>query len=116
RWQEIPEESRPLVRHLVDARLLATDRNPGTGEITVEPAHEALLRQWGLLDTWLKEDAGALSILEAVRRAASEWDANKRDSNWLAHTAGRLDDADAVSRTDRFTGFLDDTERHYLAA
>jgi hypothetical protein len=30
--------------------LLSTDVAKHTKEVTVEPAHEALLRQWGLLE------------------------------------------------------------------
>ena len=97
RLSEIPEEARPLVEHLIDARLLATDVSPMTGERTIEPAHEALLRQWGLLQGWLEEDFAALSTLEGVQRAARDWDANARDDAWLAHTGGRLDDAEALS-------------------
>jgi len=93
RLSEIPEEARPLVRHLIDARLLATDRIAETGETTIEPAHEALLRQWGLLQGWLEADFAALSALEGVRRATREWEANARDEAWLAHAGGRLEDA-----------------------
>ena len=41
RLSEIPEEARPLIRHLIDARLLATDPVAETAETTIEPAHEA---------------------------------------------------------------------------
>ncbi len=50
RLSEIPDEARPLIELLVDQRLLATDVDEETGETTIEPAHEALLRQWGLLE------------------------------------------------------------------
>ena len=63
RLSEIPAEARPLIQHLVEQRLLATDVNKDTGEATIEPAHEALLRQWGLLQGWLTEDAGLLAVL-----------------------------------------------------
>ena len=33
--------------------------------VTIEPAHEALLRQWGLLQGWLKEDLAALATWKA---------------------------------------------------
>jgi tetratricopeptide (TPR) repeat protein len=116
RLTEIPEEARPLVSHLIAARLLATDRNPDTGETTVEPAHEALLRQWGLLQGWLDEDFAALSTLEAVKRAARDWEANARSADWLAHAAGRLDDAEALLARDDFAASLDPADRAYLAA
>jgi hypothetical protein len=34
-----------LLQHLVEQRLLATDVSKDSGEVTIEPAHEALLRQ-----------------------------------------------------------------------
>jgi hypothetical protein len=68
RLSEIPAEARPLIQHLVEQRLLATDVNRDTGEATIEPAHEALLRQWSLLDGWLTEDATLLAVLEGVKR------------------------------------------------
>lgn len=115
RLGEIPEEARPFVAHLVAARLLATDRNPQTGETTVEPAHEALLRQWGLLQGWLEEDFVALSILEGLKRAARDWEANARHDNWLTHAAGRLEDAEALSKRDDLASSLDAIDRAYLA-
>jgi len=115
RLSEIPEEARPLIRHLVDARLLATDRVADSGETTIEPAHEALLRQWGLLQGWLEEDFAALSMLEGIRRAAREWEANARDEAWLAHTGGRLEDAEALLAREGFAHALDRAERAYLA-
>ena len=116
RLSEIPAEARQLVQHLIAARLLSTDVAPDTGERTVEPAHEALLRQWGLLQGWLEEDFAALSALEGVKRAARDWAANDKDEAWLAHTAGRLEDAEAVARRDDFVGMLEPTDRAYLAA
>ena len=78
RLSEIPAEARPLIQHLVEQRLLATDVNKETGEATIEPAHEALLRQWGMLEGWLTEDAGLLAVLEGIKRASRDWAANNR--------------------------------------
>ncbi|MCP4304288.1 MAG: TIR domain-containing protein, partial [bacterium] len=116
RLSEIPEEARPLVNHLIAARLLATDLSSETGERTVEPAHEALLRQWSLLEGWLEEDFAVLSTLEAAKRAARDWEANSRHEAWLAHTAGRLDDAEALLIRDDLAGSLEPTDRAYLTA
>ena len=86
----IPDEARPLIMHLVEQRLLATDVEEETGAQVIEPAHEALLRQWGLLDDWLGGDAEALTVLAGVKRAARDWNANARSPAWLDHTEGRL--------------------------
>jgi formylglycine-generating enzyme required for sulfatase activity len=116
RLSEIPAEARPLIQHLVEQRLLATDVNKNTGEATIEPAHESLLRQWGLLEGWLSEDAGLLSVLEGVKRASRDWAANHRDGAWLAHRADRLAAADRLTARPDLAANLEPTDRAYLAA
>lgn len=116
RLAELPEDTRPLVRHLIDARLLTADVNAVTGEKTIEPAHEALLRQWVLLRQWLEEDKAALSSLESARRAARDWEANGRAPGWLAHKAGRLEDAERLNSRRDLAARLEPLDRDYLSA
>jgi WD40 repeat protein len=116
RLSEIPEEARPLIDALVEQRLLSTDVNQDTGERTIEPAHEALLRQWGSLQGWLHEDFAALTNLGTVKRAARDWAANGQREDWLAHRAGRLEDAERLLLRPDLAGKLDATDRDYLAA
>ncbi|MFN0264732.1 TIR domain-containing protein [Tepidamorphus sp. 3E244] len=116
RLAEIPKDVRPLLQLLVDQRLLATDIARDSGETTIEPAHEALLRQWGLLQTWLEEDSWSLGALDILRTAAREWQANDRDAAWLAHTGGRLEAAETASARPDLAGLLSETERDYLDA
>ena len=113
---EIPTEARPLIQHLVEQRLLATDVNKDTGEATIEPAHEALLRQWGLLEGWLTEDAGLLAVLEGVKRASRDWAANNRHCAWLAHQTDRIVAAERLSVRPDLSANLDPTDRAYIAA
>jgi hypothetical protein len=94
RSSEIPDEAVPLIDLLVEERLLSTDarveRDASGAEtrvVTIEPAHEALLRQWRLLEGWLEEDFALLAALEGVRRAVRDWDANGRADEWLAIAA-----------------------------
>jgi hypothetical protein len=120
---DIPREAAPLIDLLVEERLLSLDtrvaRDPNTGEetheTTVEPTHEALLRQWGLLDGWLTEDFGLLATLEGVKRAARDWDANARGDSWLAHQGQRLTEALALDARADVAARLDATDRAYLA-
>ena len=116
RLSEIPAEARPLIQHLVEQRLLATDVNKDTGEAIIEPAHEALLRQWGLLDGWLTEDAALLAVLEGVKRASRDWAANNRNRTWLAHQADRLTAAERLSVRPDLAASLEPTDRDYIAA
>lgn len=121
RLSEIPEEARPLVQHLVAERLLSieqafSEHGQRRGEVTVEPVHEALLRQWGLLEGWLKDEAGAFSIASSIKSAVAEWEANGRGSAWLSHQAGRLEDALALSSRTDFAEYFGDADRAYLDA
>ncbi|MEP3334028.1 hypothetical protein [Sedimentitalea sp.] len=116
RMTEIPAEARPLVDLMVDQRLLATDVAQETGETTVEPAHEALLRQWDLLNSWLGEEAEDLGTAESTRRAARDWQANAREDAWLAHAGTRLQQAETVAARVDFANLYGPVERAYLAA
>jgi WD40 repeat protein len=100
RRDDVPAEARPLIDLLVEQRLLATDRSAATGEVTIEPAHESLLRQWGLLKGWLDEDFPALTTLEGVKRAARDWAANAERADWLSHTGVRLAEAERFAGTE----------------
>ena len=114
----------PLIDLLVDERLLSTDTvvdkdvaaGAETRVVTIEPAHEALLRQWGLLNDWLAEDFGLLATLEGVRRAARDWDANSRADAWLAHQGQRLAETQALDARLDIAAMLDAQDRAYLAA
>jgi formylglycine-generating enzyme required for sulfatase activity/class 3 adenylate cyclase len=117
RKSEIPEEARPLIDQLIEQRLLATDVARETGEQTIEPVHEALLRQWGLLQGWLMEDSGLLALLEGVKRAARDWAGNGWDSAWLTHATNRLEAAErTLSERPDLAAILEPGDREYVAA
>ena len=116
RKSEIPPEARPLIEHLINQRLLATDVIKETGEQTIEPVHEALLRQWGLLQGWLAEDAGLLSVMDGVKRTSRDWAANNRDPAWLTHTTSRLKAAERLRERPDLAASFEQTDRDYLVA
>lgn len=116
RLSEIPEEARPLAQHLVEQRLLSTDVAKDTGERTIEPAHEALLRQWGLLQGWLTEDSGLLSTMDAVKRGSRDWMANGKGAAWLTHATERLKAAEGLLERPDLAANLEPTDHGYLAA
>jgi formylglycine-generating enzyme required for sulfatase activity len=115
RKSEIPLNAQPLIDQLVEQRLLATDISKKTGEQTIEPVHEALLRQWGLLQSWLLEDAGLLGVMESVKRASRDWAANGKNPTWLVHATGRLEAAERLRERDDLAANLDSTDREYIA-
>jgi formylglycine-generating enzyme required for sulfatase activity len=116
RSSEIPAEARPLIDLLVEQRLLSTDVAKDTKEVTIEPAHEALLRQWGLLQGWLAEDTGLLTVLEGIKRGARDWAANGKAASWLAHSADRLRAAERLLSRPDLAANLEPTDKDYIAA
>ncbi len=55
-FAELGDKVRPVVHALDDARLLVTGRDEATEEQTLEVAHEALIRHWRRLRSWLDQD------------------------------------------------------------
>lgn len=65
-----------VVRRLTSARLLVEGKE-ADGEPFVEPAHDALVRGWGRLLEWVREEGEAsfpLAQRQRLARAASEWE------------------------------------------
>ncbi|MCB9741031.1 MAG: CHAT domain-containing protein [Alphaproteobacteria bacterium] len=60
-----------VVERLEGARLVY--RGEQEGEPTLEVAHEALIRRWGMLRRWLREDQGMLAQLEEMEGWAEQY-------------------------------------------
>ncbi len=76
-------DAKTLVDAFVDNGLLQRGRE---GERRyLEVTHEALLRSWNTLVTWIAEVRGDLHTLRELRKAAAMWEANNhsRDFLWL---------------------------------
>jgi len=63
------------------ARLVTVDEN------TVQLAHEALLRAWPRLRTWIDEDRARLLVGQHLREAAEAWDRGSLDPAYLLRGA-----------------------------
>ncbi|MFO7684128.1 MAG: SUMF1/EgtB/PvdO family nonheme iron enzyme [Chloroflexota bacterium] len=79
-----------VIRKLTQARLIVTDQSlsvepsDATGDFSyTEVAHEALIREWPLLRTWLAEDRLHLQMRRLLSIAAQEWRAHNEDSGYL---------------------------------
>jgi WD40 repeat protein len=120
RWDELPEPAHAVLKRLIRHRLLLRDRGKveaGNEEVTiVEVAHEALLRQWPTLTTWLDADADALKTVDTVQRAAQEWQKNEQGAAWLAHAGERLTGAEALLQRSDFERLLGADGLSYLRA
>jgi formylglycine-generating enzyme required for sulfatase activity len=116
RISEIPKDTRSLIACLVSQRLLVTDFTNETREQTIEPAHESLLRQWGLLQGWLAEDASLLRVLEEVKRSSRDWVANNRGDAWLTHATHRLKTAERLRERPDLAASFGKADQDYLVA
>lgn len=122
RLSEIPAEAHPLIERLVQVRLLVKHQPLSEGRpdphapVEVEPAHEALLRQWPALAGWLEEEHTSLLSLEGLLRAASDWHDNNRTPDYLSHKGSRLADAKALAAREDYRAKLEGLPRTYLDA
>ncbi len=94
-------------------RLLTFDRDPVTGQPTVEIAHEALLAHWPRLAAWVDEHRRDLWTHRRLADAAAEWEAAGRAAGYLVSGA-RLDQLAEWSRTTTLR--LSSVERAFLDA
>ena len=105
RQSELPADLLALARALTQRRLLVVklagdaEGAPAPDAVTLEVAHEALLRRWPTLADLLAEDRDALLLLDGVLSAAADWDKAEavRKPDFLAHRGSRLADAQALA-------------------
>jgi WD40 repeat protein/transcriptional regulator with XRE-family HTH domain len=75
-----PEEAtttRAVLKVLADARLITTS------EDAAEVAHEALIREWPTLHSWLEENREGLRLHRQLTEAAQEWLGMEHESDVL---------------------------------
>jgi WD40 repeat protein len=102
-----------LLDAFVSARLLSTDRDPATREPTVEVAHEALLRDWPRLRTWLAEDRELRRSVGAIGVATTVWERGGRQASDL-YRGRRLESAMDVAESN--PDWLRPIDRDFLEA
>ena len=93
-----PEEAattHTVIKVLADARLITTSEN------SAEVAHEALIREWPTLRSWLEDNREGLRLHRHLTEAAQEWHTMNHESDMLFRGA-RLAQARelAISRAD----------------
>ena len=92
-------------------RLLTFDRDPVTRGPTVEIAHEALIRAWGLLRGWLDDKRDDLHVLRRLTAATGEWMNSGHDPSFLA-SGGRLARFEMLTAQNDLA--LNESERDFL--
>ena len=109
-YTELGTSDWEMIRHLADARLVVTDRDPA-GQETVEVVHEALIKGWGRLREWMSADRAFRTWQERLRVAMRQWEASGRDEGALLR--GVLL-AEAEEWTQVRPGALSPQERQFL--
>lgn len=122
-YVDFPEDVRPLIDSLVESRLLTKDynvqfldkkgRHHNEQGITVEFAHESILRQWRLLSDWLKEDIADLFLLEMLQAETTVWLRTQKQAEWLRLRGCRLQDM-ARLEEGKFKAYITPIQREYL--
>ena len=67
---------------LADSRLVVTNRSSDDRE-TLEVVHEALIRHWTRLQSWLSQDRLNLNKQREIENAALDWDKSGKKSDYL---------------------------------
>lgn len=94
-----------VVNLLAEARLLTIEDG------AVDVAHEALIREWPTLRSWIEENRAGLRIHQRLTLAAQEWQRFKRDEG-LLYRGLRLQEALEWTRNNASS--QNDLERVYI--
>ena len=82
--------TRNIVQTLADARLITTEQDKyDKNKAFAEVSHEALIRHWGRLQSWIEEDRDSLNTQIQISEDAKDWEDDNRDATWLL-TGSRL--------------------------
>ncbi len=109
-----PEKVERLIAYLTSRRLLATSgQGPHSpAENFVEVSHEALIREWPALRSWLKENREDLRLGRILLHAAEEWRDLNRDPGALLRGARLAQGLEWLARREDPSGIL----REFLEA
>ncbi len=110
RRADIPADAQKLADQFVDQRLLVADAG------TIEVAHEAILRQWPALASWIRDEYDALKLVGDLQAATSEWVQEGRPDNWMAHSGDKVADAETLLERADYSKSLNSDVRDYVAA
>jgi basic membrane lipoprotein Med (substrate-binding protein (PBP1-ABC) superfamily)/DNA-binding SARP family transcriptional activator len=78
-----PVDLSRVLQQLIAHRFLSVDRDPTSSEVTIELAHESLLREWSRFADWAEGHRSALAGRDMLLRAVDEWEAAGRHPDYL---------------------------------
>lgn len=80
---ELGAEAQGLIKTLADERLVVTSRMAGSVEDTVKVSHEALVRHWSYLKSWVDADRQFLVWQQRLNVMRKEWETGQRSADLL---------------------------------
>jgi hypothetical protein len=110
---ELSEAGQAVARRLADERLLVTSRDWTTGDDLVEVAHEALLRYWPKLKTWIEARRDALVTIRQLQADTRNWLEKGRNASYLWSHERVREAVEALTQLGPEV-VLDDDERAFL--
>jgi len=72
-----------IIDTYAEYRLLSLDNDPGTRTPTVEVAHEAILREWKKLRSWINENREEIRMQQQLAHLVEEWVNAGKDVSYL---------------------------------
>jgi WD40 repeat protein len=108
-----PKEMQGVIDTFGRYRLLTFDRDPVSRTPTAEVAHEAIIREWGRLRTWLDESREDIRLQRLLGAAARDWHDARQDPSFLLR-GGRLVQFEEWAQRTNLA--LTPEERDYLSA
>jgi WD40 repeat protein/tetratricopeptide (TPR) repeat protein len=88
-------ESKALLDALVNARLLTADQSP-SGERIISVAHEALLRHWPRLVSWVEDNRLFLNTRTRVASRLADWVEKGKTDEYLIPRGPNLSAAESI--------------------
>ncbi len=102
---------RAVADAFIDSRLLTTSE--AAGEVSIEVSHEALIREWERLTTWLREAREDILLQKTLANDTAEWIRRGKPAD-LLYRGGRLTEMQDWARRNRLnrneTAFLQAAE------
>ncbi|OUL18803.1 hypothetical protein BV378_34845 [Nostoc sp. RF31YmG] len=101
---------------LKSLRVFASDSlpvSPNASAVTIEVAHEILIRHWSTLRWWLEENRSRLRSQRQIEQAAALWKYNHEQADFLLHGI-RLAEAEEIYV--KYTEELSQDVQHFIAA
>jgi WD40 repeat protein/energy-coupling factor transporter ATP-binding protein EcfA2 len=95
---EDPDKLEDVVQILTNSRLMTSEKGREKGGTELQVAHEALIRNWDTLRTWIDENRENLKLERRIQAAAEDWEEHGKP-NTLLLRGPRLAEAREWSKT-----------------